>query len=127
MAWVLRRWRKDNERLDSIERYVNTLKDRKAIGRIGANTRAIKELRRQIRQTTKLTRQLTDQLASLNNCITGFQGTVANLTSLTEVRGKEHHRQTSHLQAQLNRIVRLETKLGLDPEFGGLPADESGM
>jgi hypothetical protein len=128
LAWVLRRWRKDSERLDVIERYVNVLREAKPIGRINANSRAIKELRKQIAETTKLTRQLTEQLASLNNCLTGFQGTVANLTSLTELRGKEHHRHVGHLQTQLNRIVRLETKLGLDDptDIGGRP-DESGI
>lgn len=113
--YVGRRYKADRAKLHHAFETAQILKRRKVVGRVIANTKIIRELRKQQEDLERENKLLQNDVRTANNQVKTLEATCHNLSSLVEIRAKEHHRQANELQNLLNRLTIVETKISIPP------------
>lgn len=111
MGWAFHRYRKDRVMLLEHEKYIALLKRRKVMTRTMKHADLLANIEQRLTETAKLADQLDDQIKAMANVASSLQGSVMNLTTLVEKRGKEHHELRDLLQPIVTRLAIVETTI----------------
>lgn len=115
VGYMFRHYRRHKKMLEEDHKYVRRLKRRRVLALTMAHDRELKEIGSKLESTSKLADQLDDHIKSLSNVAMSLQGSVTNLTTLVDARGKEHHQLRDMLQPITMRLTVLETKFDIEP------------
>lgn len=114
MGLMFREHRKQTAMVHEHHKYIRRLKRRGVLAATAEHERKLKDFDSKLSATSKLADVLDDQTKSLTSVANSLQGSIINLTTLVEKRGKEHHELRDLLQPIAMRITVLETRLDRD-------------
>jgi predicted RNase H-like nuclease (RuvC/YqgF family) len=117
ILYIGRRYRSYEAKLEECHEYVTYLKQRKTGGRVLQYRRDIKELKSQLRAALKRNEEMQELVRTNNFKIEKYESVCQNLTTLVDLRGKEHHEMRNSQQAIYNRLTILETQARIKKDW----------
>lgn len=111
MGWMFHRYRIDRATLLTHDKYINALRRRGVLARTVEHAKLLSGIEHRLSETSKLADQLDDHVKAMANVALSLQGSVTNLTTMVETRGKEHHELRDLLQPIVMRLTLVEANI----------------